>query len=165
MDLIQSKRHATCTSFGMKFTGFEVLDASIQRSNAWLNELMQELNWTDRRQTYGAFRCVLHALRDHLSLKDAVYVGEQLPMLIRGFYFEHWDVSGKPPALRSRNDFSAYVCAHLSRADQQGSNAETVTRAVFRLLDRKATDGEIDDIQHVLPSALIDLWPPTLRAA
>ena len=68
----------------MKFTGFEVLDASIQRSNAWLNELMQELNWTDRRQTYGAFRCVLHALRDHLSLKDAVYVGEQLPMLIRG---------------------------------------------------------------------------------
>ncbi len=149
----------------MKFTGFEVLDATIQRSNAWLNELMQELNWTDRRQTYVAFRCVLHALRDHLSPKDAVYVGEQLPMLIRGFYFEHWDVSGKPPVLRSRNDFFAYVSARLSRDGQRGSDSETVTRAVFRLLDRKATDGEIDGIQHVLPPALIDLWPPALRAA
>ena len=149
----------------MKFTGFEVLDATIQRSNAWLNELMQEVNWTDRRQTYVAFRCVLHALRDHLSPKDAVYVGEQLPMLIRGFYFEHWDVSGKPRVLRSRNDFFSYVSAHLSRDGQPGSNAETVIRAVFRLLDRKATDGEIDDIQNVLPPALIDLWPPALRAA
>jgi uncharacterized protein (DUF2267 family) len=149
----------------MKFTGFEVLDATIQRSNAWLNELMQELNWTDRRQTYVAFRCVLHALRDHLSTEDAVYVGEQLPMLIRGFYFEHWDVSRKTPALRSRNDFFAYVSAHLSRAGHHGSNAETISRAVFRLLDRKATDGEIDDIQHVLPRALTDLWPPALRAA
>jgi uncharacterized protein (DUF2267 family) len=149
----------------MKFTGFEVLDATIQRSNAWLNELMQELNWTDRRQTYVAFRGVLHALRDHLSPNDAVYVGEQLPMLIRGFYFEHWDVSGKSPGLRSRNDFFAYVSAHLLRAGQGGSSAETVTRAVFRLLDRKAVDGEIDDIQHVLPPALIDLWPPALRAA
>src|SRR5689334_19346167 len=128
----------------MKFTGFEVLDATIQRSNAWFNELMQELNWTDRRQTYVAFRCVLHALRDHLSPKDAVYVGEQLPMLIRGFYFEHWDVSRKPPVLRSRKDFSSYVAANLSRDGQQTFDAESVTRAVFRLLDRKATDGEID---------------------
>jgi len=149
----------------MKFTGFEVLDATIQRSNAWLNELMQELNWTDRRQTYVAFRCVLHALRDHLSPKDAVYVGEQLPMLIRGFYFEHWDVSGKPPSLRSRNDFFSYVSGHLSRHGQHGSNAETITRAVFRFLNRKATDGEIEDIQHVLPRALTDLWLPALRAA
>ena len=92
-------------------------------------------------------------------------MGEQLPMLIRGFYFEHWDVSGKPPAVRSRNDFCAYVSAHMSRAGQHGSNAEIVTRAVFRLLDRKATDGEIEDIQHILPSPLIDLWPPALRAA
>jgi uncharacterized protein (DUF2267 family) len=149
----------------MKFTGFEVLDATIQRSNAWLNELMQELNWTDRRQTYVAFRCVLHALRDHLSLQNAVYVGEQLPILIRGFYFEHWDVSGKPRALRSRHDFCASVSADLSRDGRRASDAETIIRAVFRLLDRKATDGEIDDIQHVLPPALTDLWPPALRAA
>ena len=40
-----------------------------------------------------------------------------------------------------------------------------VTRAVFRLLDRKATDGEIEDLQHVMPAVFLDLWPSTLRAA
>jgi len=149
----------------MKFTGFEVLDATVQRTNAWLKELMQELNWSDRRKTYIAFRCVLHALRDHLSIKNAVVLGDELPMLIRGIYFEHWDPSGKPLPLRSRDDFILYLSAFLARDGQSGTSAEMVTRALFRLLDRRATDGEISDLQLVLPAALIDLWPPALRAA
>jgi uncharacterized protein (DUF2267 family) len=149
----------------MKFTGFEVLDATVQRTNTWLKELMQELNWTDRRKTYIAFRCVLHALRDHLSIKNAVAVGDELPMLIRGMYFEHWDPSGKPMPLRSRDDFISYVSASLERDGHSGRTADMVIRALLRLLDRKATDGEIADLQLTLPPALIELWPPTLRAA
>ncbi len=149
----------------MKFTGFEVFDDTIQRTNSWLKELMQELNWSDRRKTYVVFRCVLHALRDHLSVKDAVYVGDQLPMLIRGVYFEHWDPSGKPLPLRSRDEFFACVSGSLARDGQNDASAEVVTRAVFRLLDRKATDGEIADLQAILPPAVTDLWPPALRAA
>lgn len=149
----------------MRFTGFEVLDSTIQRTNGWLKELMQELNWTDRRKTYVAFRCVLHAWRDHLSVKDAVYLGEQLPMLIRGFYFEHWDPSGKPLALRSRDEFFSCLSAYLARDGDKKSNAEMVTRAVFRLVERKATEGEIDDLHQIVPATLNDLWPPALRAA
>jgi uncharacterized protein (DUF2267 family) len=149
----------------MKFTGFEVLDATIQRTNTWLKELMQELNWSDRRKTFVAFRCVLHALRDHLSIKDAVYLGEQLPMLVRGVYFEHWDPLGKPLPLRSRDEFISYLSAVLARDGESGTNPEMVTRAVFRFLDRKATDGEIDDLLHIMPPVLSDLWPPALRAA
>jgi uncharacterized protein (DUF2267 family) len=149
----------------MKFTGFEVFDDTIQRTNTWLKDLMQELNWSDRRKTYVVFRCVLHALRDHLSVPDAVYVGEQLPMLIRGAYFEHWDPSGKPLPLRSRDEFFSGLSGSLARDGENTASAETVTRAVFRLLDRKATDGEIADLQAILPPPVIDLWPPALRAA
>jgi uncharacterized protein (DUF2267 family) len=149
----------------MKFTGFEALDVTVQRTNVWLKELMQELNWTDRRRTYIAFRCVLHALRDHLSIQNAVAAGDELPMLIRGMYFEHWDPSGKPLPLRSRNDFVSYVSALLERDGQSGETADMITRALFRLLDRKATEGEIADLQLAMPAALIELWPPTLRAA
>jgi uncharacterized protein (DUF2267 family) len=148
----------------MKLTGLEVWDSSIQRTNTWLKELMQELNWGDHRKTYLILRSVLHALRDHLPVEDAIYVGEQLPMLMRGMYFEHWSVSGKPLPLRSRNDFFTLVSHNMAR-DGENLNAETAARAVFRLLDRKATDGEIDDLHHVIPGILLDLWPPALRAA
>jgi uncharacterized protein (DUF2267 family) len=149
----------------MRFTGFEVLDASIQRTSTWLNELMQELNWTDRRRTYVAFRCVLQAWRDHLSVKDAVYLGEQLPMLIRGFYFEHWDPAGKPLSLRSRAEFLSILSAYLARDGESLADGEKVASAIFRFLDHKATDGEIADLHYLVPAVLIDLWPPTLRAA
>ncbi len=149
----------------MKFTGFEVLDASIQTTNRWFNELMQELNWTDRRKTYVVFRCVLHAWRDHLSVTDAVYLGEQLPMPIRGLYFEHWDASDKPMPLRSRAEFFSCLSSYLARNEEDTTNVEKVTMAIFRFLDRKATHGDIEDLQHLVPAVLTDLWPPALRAA
>jgi len=148
----------------MKLTGLEVWDSSIQRTNAWLKELMLELNSGDHRKTYLILRSVLHSLRDHLSVVDATYVGEQLPMLIRGMYYEHWKVTGNPLPLRTRNDFFTVVANCMAR-DGETSNAEAGTRAVFRLLDRKATDGEIDDLHTVIPGILLELWPPTLRAA
>jgi uncharacterized protein (DUF2267 family) len=149
----------------MKFTGLDVFDSTIQRTNTWLKELMFELNSTDHRKTYLVFRSVLHALRDHLSAGDAIYFGEQLPMLIRGLYYEHWDPQGKPLPLRSRNDFFSVVAQNMARDGDNTSNVENSARAVFRLLDRKATDGEIEDVQPVIPPILLELWPPTLRAA
>ena len=149
----------------MRLTGFDVLDASIQVTNRWFNELMQELNWADRRKAYIVLRCVLQAWRDHLSIQDAVYLGEQLPTLIRGIYFEHWDPSDKPLPLRSRAEFFSSLSSYLARNGEDGSDAEKVTMALFRFLERKATYGEISDLQHVVPALLIDLWPATLRAA
>jgi uncharacterized protein (DUF2267 family) len=149
----------------MKLTGLDVFDSTIQRTNAWLKELMQELNWSDHRKTYLAFRAVLHSLRDHLPVNDAISFGQQLPMLIRGFYFDGWNLTGKPLPLGTRNDFLSVISKSLAVDGDSTSNPEIVARAVFRLLDRKVTDGEIEDVQHLMPAALFDLWPPGLRAA
>jgi uncharacterized protein (DUF2267 family) len=149
----------------MKLTGLDVFDSTIQRTNAWLKELMLELNFSDHRKAYLAFRSVLHTLRDYLPESDAIYLGEQLPMLIRGLYFEHWEPQGKPLPLPNRGDFFAALSRTMAREGDTVLNAETVARAVFRLLDRKATEGEIQDIQHIIPPSLLDLWPPSLRAA
>src|SRR5262249_9894642 len=123
------------------------------------------LNWTDHRKTYRAFRCVLHALRDHLSPKDAAYLGNQLPLLIRGFYFDRWNPTMKPVLLRNGTDFLSVVSEYIDREEETSADAEIVSRAVFRLLERKATEGEIEDLRNVIPAGVLDLWPPTLRAA
>lgn len=151
--------------WGMKFTGLEVFDSTIQRTNSWLKELMLELNSSDHRKTYLILRSVLHAFRDHLTERDAIYVGEQLPMLMRGLYFEHWDPAGKPLPLRNRDDFFMVVSQNMVRDGDNASKPETVARAVFRLLERKAAEGEIEDLHSVVPLVLMDLWPPALRAA
>ena len=149
----------------MKFTGFDLFDSTIQRTNSWFKELMTELNWSDHKKTYLAFRCVLHTLRDHLAMKDAVDFGEHLPMLIRGFYFDRWDPDGKPLVFRTRDEFLATLSDCLARDGHGTVNAEVLARAVFRLLDRKVTEGDIEDMRHLFPAVVLELWPPTLRAA
>ena len=149
----------------MKSTGLDVFDTSIQRTHLWLKELMQELNWTDLRKTYLAFRCVLHSVRDQIPVSGAVTLGDQFPLLIRGFYFERWSPERNPSPSRTRNDFVAVLSQSLAHSGMEDANAENVARAVFRLLDRKVTDGEIEAVQHLMPGAVLDLWPPTLRAA
>jgi len=149
----------------MKLTGFDVFDSTIQRSNLWLKDLMQELNWSDQRKTYLAFRSVLHLVRDHLPVRDAIYFGRHMPMLIRGIYFELWDPAATPLPIQNRTDFLSALSNRLSREDDGNHDAEVIARAVFRLLQRKVSEGEIEDLQHLLPGTVLDLWPQTLRAA
>jgi uncharacterized protein (DUF2267 family) len=147
----------------MKLTGLDIFDSTIQKSNGWLKEVMLEMNWNDRRKAYLGLRSVLHAVRDHLSAEDAVSLGEELPLLIRGFYYEHWMLSKTPHLSRNKEEFLLY-CRALSD-EKEDFDAEATVRGVFRVLDRKVNEGEIENPYHLLPGILRDLWPRTLQAA
>jgi uncharacterized protein (DUF2267 family) len=141
----------------MSAKGLDVFDTTVHKTNAWLNDLMRELGWQDKQKAYLALRAVLHALRDRLTVEEVAQLGAQLPMLIRGFYYEGWDPTGKPSKIRQREQF-------LSRIGQQfkGDNSvdpEQVARAVFTVLAKRISEGEIEDVKHVLPEEIRDLWP------
>lgn len=72
----------------MSMTGLEVFDATTQKTNEWLDEIMFELALEERHTAYAALRGTLHALRDRLPLEETAHLGAQLPMLVRGFYYE-----------------------------------------------------------------------------
>ena len=57
------------------------IESTVHLTNLWLQELMEELGWRDRQRAYHALRVVLHALRDRLTVAEAVDLGAQLPML------------------------------------------------------------------------------------
>jgi len=84
-------------------------------------------------------------------------LGAQLPMLIRGFYYEGWTLTGKPVKERHKEEFLAHI-TQAFRNDER-IDPEEVVRAVFRVLSRRITEGEISDVKHLLPAALRELWP------
>jgi uncharacterized protein (DUF2267 family) len=141
----------------MSMTGLEVFDTTVHKTNSWLKELMQEIHREDRRKAYLALRATLHALRDRLTVEEVAQLGAQLPMLIRGFYYEGWDPTRKPLKLRDREEFLGLVAAEFRTDDTL--NPELIARAVFAVLADRITAGEIEDVKHVLPAEIRDLWP------
>ena len=80
----------------MADTQVAALDHTIQQTNIWLKTLAEELHIEDRHDAYRALRSVLHVLRDRLTPEQAVHLGAQLPVLVRGIYYDGWRIAGKP---------------------------------------------------------------------
>jgi uncharacterized protein (DUF2267 family) len=140
----------------MSQTGLVPFDSTIQTTNVWLNDLLEELGWQDRHRAYHALRAVLHALRDRLPVDQVAALAAQLPMLVRGFYYEGWHPHGKPLKDRHKEEF----LSHIVPAFIEGPPAdpERVTRAVFRILAKHVTGGEIESVKHSLPTEIRCLW-------
>jgi uncharacterized protein (DUF2267 family) len=141
----------------MSVTGLDVFDTTLHKTNSWLNDLRQVLGWQDRHKAYLALRVTLHALRDRLIVEEVAQLGAQLPMLIRGFYYEGWDPTGKPLRVRHKEQFLAQIERQFKSDD--GIDPERVAHAVFTVLAKRVTDGEIEDIKHVSPAEIRELWP------
>jgi uncharacterized protein (DUF2267 family) len=147
----------------MTVTTTDIFGRTLQKTHEWLHELTDDLGWDDPHRAYLALRCTLHALRDRLSVAEAAQFAAQLPMLVRGFYFEGWKPDGKPVKMRHKGEFVDYV-QRETRIDL-GADMEEVIRAVFRLLARRVGDGEVRDVVGVLPKELRELWPQQVAAA
>lgn len=143
----------------MSTTGLTVFDETLHLTNAWLNDLMEELGWEDRHRAYLGLRLTLQELRDSLSVDESAQLAAQLPMLVRGIFFEGWHPAHKPVKERERDAFVKRVHDgfHQMRTDEP-IDAEVVVHAVFGLLSRRLSDGG-RGARHNLPKSLRDLWP------
>ncbi len=141
----------------MSFTGLDVFDRTIQLTNIWLKELMEKLGTDDRHRAYLALRATLHALRDRLTVEEAADLAAQLPMLIRGIYYEGYRPADKPLRERHKEEFLAHIREQFRK--DPDVDPERIARAVFALLQEKITAGEIEDVRHSLPKHIRELWP------
>jgi uncharacterized protein (DUF2267 family) len=141
----------------MTTTGLDVFDTTVQQTNRWLNEIGQEMHSEDRHKAYLALRGTLHALRDHLVIDESAQLAAQLPLLIRGIYFEGWNPTPKPSHDRSRKTFLERVDGALTRG-QPGIFPEVAARAVFRTIANHISPGEVNQVRQSLPREIRDLW-------
>ncbi len=136
--------------------GIEELSTAVNSAEEWIDDLMRRLGWTDRERVYLVLLASLHALRDALARDEAVYIGAQLPPLLRGLYYEGWH-PGTRPATRSRVAFLERIHDGVHR--DPGIDAEEVARAVFALLAARLPAAEVEDAKAATPKQLHNLWP------
>lgn len=139
----------------MNALGVSALDHTVQETNIWLKGIEEELQLENRQQAYSALRAVLHALRDRLPPDVAIKLGAQLPILIRGIYYEGWHAAGTPTRERHVEEFVEHVWSELPQLFP--ADALTVTRGVFEILWEKLDAGGFEKVMHHLPAALREL--------
>lgn len=144
-------------------TGLDTFDKTVQESNLWLKDLMERLHSQDRHHAYSTLRAVLHSLRDRIGPQNAAHLGAQLPMLLRGLYYEGWDPSGKPTKERHEAQFLARVGEELPRADE--AEVEQGVYAAFDVLAKHIDRGAAVKLAVILPQELRKFWPAFIQEA
>jgi len=133
---------------------------AVQTMQEWLKELRETGELADEAAAYAVLRSVLHQLRDRLTLEEAVDLGAQIPLMVRGLYYEGWRPHTVPRKIRSRQAFldelSDDLLPHTYPVDWAVST-------VFALLAHHCDPGEIADVIGQLPDDLKELWPETAR--
>jgi uncharacterized protein (DUF2267 family) len=139
----------------MSATGLDVFDKTLQTTNIWLDEIMSELG-PDRRVAWHALGSVLHALRDRLPIGLAIHLGAQLPILVRGLYYDQWRASEEALKQRSAQEFLDHVSQGLAHI--RPVNVRQATHAVFRVLDHYIDPNQIEKVRQALPENVRRIW-------
>ena len=111
-----------------------------EQAQQWVNELAKDLGWSEQR----AYR----------FLAD---LSAQLPTLIRGVYFEGWNPSQTPSRERKKGDF--VIGVRNSFGYEAEADIDTAIKAVFKLLDRHLSHGEVVQVRNSMKKSLRHLWP------
>ncbi|WP_020629153.1 MULTISPECIES: DUF2267 domain-containing protein [Mesorhizobium] len=132
------------------------LNHSLHATQDWIGDLARRLRWHDREQVYQVLMAALHALRDCLDRDQAVYMGAQLPAVLRGFYYEGWR-PGRRALIRNRNSFLDRVHDGVHR--NPAVDPEEVARSVLaQFADRLRAVG-VEDPKASIPGVLQNIWP------
>ena len=140
----------------MSTTGLDVFDRTLQTTHIWLDEVMEEIG-PDRSAAWHVLGAVLRTLRDRLPLGLAAHLGAQLPLLIRGAYYDQFRPGHDVERLSTEDEFLTYVTSQFG--DIRPVNVRKATRRVLSVLGRHVTPGLAENVRNALPGHIRTLWP------
>jgi len=138
----------------MGATGLDVFDKTIQTTNIWLDEIMAAIG-PDRQIAWKVLSTVLHKLRDRIPLELSAHLSAELPLLVRGVYYDQL-MPAEQPTDWDLDDFTHEVARWLS--DVRPVDPKDAMRAVFGVLSRHIPRGQIAKVQDALPADLRAFW-------
>lgn len=139
----------------MSTAGLDLFDKTIQTTNIWLDEISDRIG-PDRQLAWKVLSTVLHKLRDRLQPDLAAHLGAQLPLLVRGAYYDLYEPSKQPVENAGGDEFVEDVARWLS--DARPVDPKDAISAVFDVLDRHISQGQLDKVWNALPKSIRALW-------
>jgi uncharacterized protein (DUF2267 family) len=140
----------------MATTGLEVFDRTLHTTNVWLDEINAQIG-PDRHLAWHVLGTVLRSIRDEMLVEQSAHFAAQLPLLVRGAYFDQYRPAAQPASARSQEDFIARIQHDLEGA--RPVKAENAAAAVMRTLNRHVTEGQIKKVRDSLPKGVRAMWP------
>ncbi len=131
------------------------LHRATELTRAWLLDLATHEPFTDEEAAYTVLRAVLHALRDRMAAQQVVQLGAQLPLLIRGVYFEGWRPTASPGGWTSGDEFYRQVEANVAEFPlARHVDVEAGTRLVLAFLAREIDPVQLRHVEAQLPEEI-----------
>ena len=81
----------------------------------------------------------------------------QLPLLVRGAFYDQWHPASGMRKERHQEEFLAHVGEELKAT--RPVNIRDAVRAVFEVIDRHIASGQADKVASSLPAEIRALWP------
>lgn len=135
----------------------DAFQSTLQASLHWVGEYARSLGRDHPPLAYRCLRAALHVLRDRLPAADAVALSAELPMLLRGAYFEGYDLRRAPDVVSTPDEL--YLCVARELGGERAAPPDDVMSALFGLLNARVDAEVIEALRSVLPDALRPLWP------
>jgi uncharacterized protein (DUF2267 family) len=139
----------------MSATGLDVFDKTLQTTNIWLDEVMAEVG-PDRQVAWHVLGTVLRTLRDRVPGPLAAHLGAQLPLIVRGAYYDGYRPEAPQSKTRDCDAFLAEVGAGLE--DTRPVNVHDAVCAVFDVLSAHLPRGQCAKVRDALPDDIKALW-------
>jgi uncharacterized protein (DUF2267 family) len=142
----------------MSATGLQVFDRTLQITNIWLNEI-SEVMGPDRKLSWAVLGATLRTLRDRLPTNVSAHLGAELPLLVRGAYYDHFQPARQPTDLKTADQFLSEIEEQL--VGQKPVNLNDAATAVFAVLSRHLPATSCEKVRLSLPADIRRLWPAT----
>lgn len=152
---------ASNTKRSKQFDDRIYFDTYINETYTWVESVANQLGvWERKDIAWKVLREVMHIIRDRITLQEVFHLSAQLPVFIRGMYFEGYSISGKPKKF------------HVSEIEKRLKKVlrgtpkitpQDAFGAVILTLHSYISEGELDDIYDTLPGDIKDYWEESLK--
>lgn len=139
----------------MANTGLDIFNHSIQKTNEVLIGVQDRLGWENRHLVFEVLKNTLHHLRDRLPVDENVNFADQLPMVLKGVYFEGWDPSNAP-IKETKDDFVNDI--DIKYGYMVENDTEEIIKIVFDEIFKSIGLKESNKLKKVLPEDWRELF-------